>query len=339
MASDLVSSRSTRRRTNQALLILVPLAVFTGLFSNTIGVDWILDPATIHGVVALGIAWVTPWKAAVVRRGLGKRRGSRWASLVLLLLIVTTLVSGIVHSAAIARTVGPLTIMQIHIGGALVALALIVAHYRSHPVPIRKTDLTRRAFISGASMTAGAAALWLGWEGALTATGSRGADRRFTGSHERGSHDPKSMPVTSWFDDPVQHIGRDEWSVRIDGHAYALADLEAMPREDLTAVLDCTSAWYSEQVWSGVRLDRVIDTDKRSIDVSSASGYGRRFPTRDLDRLWLVTHVGGEPLSAGHGFPARIVAPDRRGFWWVKWVTAIEPSDTPWWVQLPFPAT
>ena len=41
--------------------------------------------------------------------------------------------------------------------------------------------------------------------------------------------------------------------------------------------------------------------------------------------------------TAGHGFPARLVAPDRRGFWWVKWVVRIETSNVPWWVQSPYP--
>jgi DMSO/TMAO reductase YedYZ molybdopterin-dependent catalytic subunit len=49
--------------------------------------------------------------------------------------------------------------------------------------------------------------------------------------------------------------------------------------------------------------------------------------------------VNGEPLSPGHGYPARIAAPGRRGFWWVKWVTEIELSDAPAWLQLPYPIT
>jgi DMSO/TMAO reductase YedYZ molybdopterin-dependent catalytic subunit len=173
----------------------------------------------------------------------------------------------------------------------------------------------------------------------LTLVGARGADRRFTGSHERGSFEPAAMPVTSWFDDDVQRIEPMSWSVAIDGVAYSLQDLELRPDEHVSAVLDCTSGWYSRQEWSGVRLDRLIRTDAPAVLVRSATGYTRRFPTRDLDRLWLVTSVGGRPLSAGHGFPARIVAPGRRGFWWVKWVVAIEPSPRPWWIQLPFPAT
>jgi DMSO/TMAO reductase YedYZ molybdopterin-dependent catalytic subunit len=37
----------------------------------------------------------------------------------------------------------------------------------------------------------------------------------------------------------------------------------------------------------------------------------------------LATHVDGEELSHGHGFPLRLVAPGRRGFQWVKWVEEV----------------
>ncbi|WP_296367295.1 MULTISPECIES: molybdopterin-dependent oxidoreductase [unclassified Pseudonocardia] len=53
--------------------------------------------------------------------------------------------------------------------------------------------------------------------------------------------------------------------------------------------------------------------------------------------LLLATSAAGRPLSAGHGGPARLVVPGRRGFWWVKWVVAIETTDEPWWWQPPLP--
>ena len=53
--------------------------------------------------------------------------------------------------------------------------------------------------------------------------------------------------------------------------------------------------------------------------------------------LIIATRCGGYPLDPGHGFPARLVAPGRRGYWWVKWVVAIDVDDLPYWWQSPFP--
>jgi DMSO/TMAO reductase YedYZ molybdopterin-dependent catalytic subunit len=33
----------------------------------------------------------------------------------------------------------------------------------------------------------------------------------------------------------------------------------------------------------------------------------------------------------------RLVVPDQRGYWWVKWLTAITIDEVPPWLQLPFP--
>jgi DMSO/TMAO reductase YedYZ molybdopterin-dependent catalytic subunit len=97
----------------------------------------------------------------------------------------------------------------------------------------------------------------------------------------------------------------------------------------------------SEQDWEGVLLSRLLPDagEARSVSVVSATGYARRFPVRDVPSLLGATRVGGETLRPGHGFPARIVAPGRRGFWWVKWLDRIELSGVPWWWQPPFPLT
>jgi DMSO/TMAO reductase YedYZ molybdopterin-dependent catalytic subunit len=138
--------------------------------------------------------------------------------------------------------------------------------------------------------------------------------------------------------------------------------------ETVRATLDCTGGWYAVQEWSGVRLDRLLgltageqagataspgDGERpggkaspwsgvaggggRSVEVVSVTGYRRRFPIGDVGRLWVVTRVAGEALAVGHGAPVRLVAPGRRGFWWVKWVVRVEVVDGPWWWQPPFP--
>jgi DMSO/TMAO reductase YedYZ molybdopterin-dependent catalytic subunit len=151
------------------------------------------------------------------------------------------------------------------------------------------------------------------------------------------------MPVTQWLFDHVAQIDGAAWRLSLrhrgrDIGTRSVEDLEGMS-EPVRAVIDCTGGWYAEQDWEGVRLDRLLPAaaEGRSILVRSVTGFSRRFPPRDARHLWLVFAAGGQTLSAGHGYPARIVAPGRRGFWWVKWVVALEVSDTPWWWQPPYP--
>ncbi|MGH8958281.1 MAG: molybdopterin-dependent oxidoreductase [Acidimicrobiia bacterium] len=322
------------RLTNLALAVLLLLALLTGLWSFAVGSDSFIHPSVFHGATALAILLLAPWKSVVVKRGLARPRPGRISSIAFLLVVLIAIGTGLIHSADLARSVGGLTMMQIHVGSAVGALVLGVSHYRRHPQRARVSDVSRRGFLRLATVAGAASLLWLGWEEVA------GAKRRFTGSHELGSFDPSGFPVTSWINDVPPAIDGPAWRVMIGEEAYSLGDLTAMIDGDLEATIDCTGGWYSTQSWAGIRLDRLVERGEwRSIEVVSATGYSRRYPARDLDQMWLAVAVGGEPLSVGHGYPARIVAPQRRGFWWVKWVVAIRPSMTPWWVQSPFPLT
>ena len=49
------------------------------------------------------------------------------------------------------------------------------------------------------------------------------------------------------------------------------------------------------------------------------------FPLKDAlsDKIFLAYEVNGKPLPQKHGFPLRVVAEDRFGFTWVKYVHKI----------------
>lgn len=334
--------RERERLTNLALAVLLALAVVTGFIANTAGTSWGRALVVLHGAAGIALLVLSPRKSRIADRGLRRRcRHTGWqTSLVLAGLVIVTVVSGLVATTGLTDRVGPLTLMQVHIGSAVLAVPLAVSHYLAHHVRPRRTDLSRRALLRSGAVTAVAGASWLSWDGVMRLAGWPGGGRRFTGSHERGSGDPAAMPVTQWFDDTVQRIDPADWRLSGAGAVYTLAELRALPMETFDATLDCTSQWYARQSWRGVRLDRLIDPgDARSIAVRSVTGYPVRLPVRDLGRVWLALEVGGEPLSPGHGFPVRLVAPGRRGFWWVKWVQSVERSPLPWWVQSPFPLT
>jgi DMSO/TMAO reductase YedYZ molybdopterin-dependent catalytic subunit len=64
--------------------------------------------------------------------------------------------------------------------------------------------------------------------------------------------------------------------------------------------------------------------EARWVRFVSATGYRWSLPLAVAQECFVATRVGGEPLSHGHGAPARLVAPGERGFIWVKWLVAID---------------
>lgn len=318
------------RRTNLALAVLVSAAFVTGVAGFLLGGSRTGLVLVVHGVAGLAIVLLVPWKTIVVRRGLRRHRPDSWLSVGLAVAVVAAVASGVVHSVGIWQARGIWSAMGLHIGAALMVVPLFGWHLRARPQWPRRADLSRRAVVRGVAVVGGALAVR-----AVTRD-----DLRFTGSHEIGSFRPAEMPVVQWLDDSPPSIPLDGWALVVGDRQVGYDELLERS-EEVVAALDCTGGWYSTQWWRGVRVGHLLGPDRagRSIEIVSATGYGRRFPIGDADHLLLATHVGDEPLSQGHGFPVRLVAPSRRGFWWVKWVVAVRTSDRPWWLQSPVPFT
>jgi hypothetical protein len=327
------------RRTNLALFAALWVAFLTGALAFAIGSGWNRWATAVHAIAGFVIVLLTPWKSVIARRGLRRRRRGRLTSVAFTILVAAAVLSGVLHSTGLVA-IGDLTSMQIHVGAALIALPFAAMHVVGRRVRLHRSDASRRQLLRSGTLVAGAALTYAVVEGGSKLASLRGGTRRFTGSFEAGSLDPDAMPVTQWLDDSVPSIDTEDWTVAIDGRALTYADVSQWT-DAMTATLDCTGGWWAEQEWSGVLLSRLLpaDTNARSIVVTSATGYQRRYPIDDARKLLLATRVGGRPLSPGHGYPVRIVAPGRRGFWWVKWVVSIEVSERPWWIQSPFPVT
>ena len=333
--------RRAGRRTNLAVLGLLLVAFATGVLSYGTGTE---TPATVvvavHGAAGLGLLLLVPWKALVVRRAWPRARGTRTTAAALGTLVALTVVTGVLHAVGVA----PLETLRLHVAVLVFGAPLLVLHAWGPRQRPGRTDLSRRSLLHAGGLAAAAAVLWGAVEGARRVAGAPGADRRGTGSLERGTDDPAAMPVTQWFTDTVPATSAGSITV-VFGEKQARIPVGDLERGDeVRAALDCTGGWYAVQDWAGVRLDRLLTQAlgdhlpaDGSVDVVSRTGYRRRLPLRDVKSLLLATHAAGHPLSAGHGAPVRLVAPGRRGFWWVKWVERVEVVDSPWWLQPPFP--
>jgi hypothetical protein len=323
-------NRATRV-VNVTLLALLVTVTLTGVLAFAVGApvaaEWIVG---VHGASGLGLVLLAPAKTVIARRGLRRPGRSRKViSLVFAGLVALAVASGLLLAFVGWVPVLGLLPMQIHVGTAVGAVVLLAVHVAGHhrrrgrrrrPL-LRRTDLDRRRALLGTGIVAGSAALWFAVPG---------RERRETGSHEITG----PVPVTQWLFDPVPRLDPRDLRVRTPGGAV---DLAALPGESVRAVLDCTGGWFTEREWRGVPVAALGLPAGASIDVVSVTGYRRRFPAREASTLLLATHLAGRRLTAGHGAPIRLVAPGRRGFWWVKWVVAVEVVDEPWWWQPPFP--
>ena len=110
---------------------------------------------------------------------------------------------------------------------------------------------------------------------------------------------------------PLPTIDAPQWSLSVTGAVereleLAYDDLDR--RRGVTAVIDCTGGWYSEQDWRGVPVADVLDQagtspNAASITVTSATGYYRRFSMEEAREYVLATHVGGSSSFARPRLP------------------------------------
>ena len=340
--------RLTARQVNLVLEALVVTAVASGLASWTVGDRWNGWFVAVHGLIGLSLLVLAPAKLrGSVRTGFRRRRSTRWLSAGFGVLVLATVALGVLHATGVWFAVGYWSALWTHTLFGVVVVPLLLWHVTTRPVRPRPMDLDRRALLRSGLIGAVAAAVYLGQESLTRWTGLAGGTRRSTGSHEVASFQPSEMPAVIWFDDsrPAAADGDpDDWPLMIAGARVSVASLRrrALP---VVATLDCTGGWFSEQSWDAVALSELLGPATgtrhagRSVRVTSVTGYDRLFALDVLDRVYLAVGYGGEPLQAKHGAPVRLVVPGRRGPWWVKWVTSVEPDDRPSWLQSPLPAS
>ena len=337
---------------NLALLGLVAVQVGSGLASLLAPPAGVRVAIWVHAIGAYAILVVLFSKAAVVWDAVRRRPGlgaARLALAAMVVLLAAVLATGLVWIVAGRYAVLGISGINLHAYLALVLAALVGWHALDRRwvarVP-RAAD--RAAVLRMAAVAVAGLAVWQVERTAQALIGTPGSRRRYTGSYEAGSLGGR-FPVTSWLDDDPPAIDPERWRVVVNGAvdrpvALRLAELGALPQEADDATLDCTGGWYTRQVWTGVRLERLlalagVRDSASSVEVHSATGYRRRFDLDEAAGLLLATAVAGRPLSRGHGAPARLVVPGRRGFAWVKWVARIEVLRSSHLLEPPLPLT
>ncbi|MGM0770615.1 MAG: molybdopterin-dependent oxidoreductase [Halobacteriota archaeon] len=109
------------------------------------------------------------------------------------------------------------------------------------------------------------------------------------------------------------------------------------PSVSKVVMLDCVEGWSYVAKWTGIPVKTLLDEagfqdDATIVIFYSADGYSTAL---DLDYLVgnniiLGYELNDVTLPRDHGYPFQIVAEDKYGYKWAKWVTAIEVTDEPY---------
>ncbi|MCL4265353.1 MAG: molybdopterin-dependent oxidoreductase [Anaerolineae bacterium] len=324
------------------LLILITLTVsgYLGLVNGHEAAAWRL---WVHGVAAYALVALFVWKGSIILDAY--RRKKRWTGprivfTVTLFLLLLTVLLGVLWTFYGPLYVGGFSLVSLHMYVAAPVMGLVLWHVWRMRFIFRVRGVWDRRLFLGTAVAA-LAGLVL-WRAARWMDG----ERRFTGSYERGSFSGQ-FPPTSWIFDYPERIDVDGWRLHVTGevarpYTLTFAELRAMPAVQHEVLLDCTSGWYTTQVWEGIPLLDVLARagllgSAASVTIEAVSHYKRRFALAELEGMLLAYGVAGAALSHGHGAPLRLVIPDRRGYDWVKWVTEIRVNGTPAIWQSPLP--
>ncbi|HEX9609680.1 MAG TPA: molybdopterin-dependent oxidoreductase [Candidatus Limnocylindria bacterium] len=324
---------------DRLLAILVAAQLATGLISLRAGSPPTAALFVAHGL--LGGALLVAVALKLWRSVPGAVAARRWGRLALGSLLAALTVAALAGGFAWVASgrilsIGPWTVLTLHVWAALALLPIAAAHLvprrwrllRLRPRP-GSPLISRRTLLASAALgVLGVAA----WTAANVLDAVQGGVRRFTGS--RWLPAGGVPPVTTFFGEGTPAIDHDAWRLRVFGRvararSLSLADLEAIGLRDVDAVLDCTAGWVIDTTWRGVPLAAVLDLTEPTahasgVTIRSVTGWYARLPLDEARRAFLATGVAGRPLPAGNGAPLRLVAPDRRGLEWVKWIAEIE---------------
>jgi DMSO/TMAO reductase YedYZ molybdopterin-dependent catalytic subunit len=116
--------------------------------------------------------------------------------------------------------------------------------------------------------------------------------------------------------------------------AVSRADLSAMTQHTHELPIACVEGWSASARWTGVRLADLLDLvdapQDAAVRVRSLQNRGA-FAVTEIPASYardpltlLALQLNGEDLSLDHGFPCRLIAPNRPGVLQTKWVTRLE---------------
>jgi DMSO/TMAO reductase YedYZ molybdopterin-dependent catalytic subunit len=139
----------------------------------------------------------------------------------------------------------------------------------------------------------------------------------------------------------VQNIDIKNYNLQITGLAdqpksFTYDQVLQLPKYSKVVDLNCVEGWSAKILWEGVRVGDLIDSSKPQDGANTTIFYAQDDYTTSLpldyirnNNILLAYKMNDVVLSPAKGFPFQLVAEQKWGYKWIKWVTKIELSNDP----------
>ena len=136
----------------------------------------------------------------------------------------------------------------------------------------------------------------------------------------------------------VQYVDLADYTLTIDGLAnqpqsYTYDDVTKMPSDERLLRLYCVEGWNANILWKGVTMQALLASADPKAEVNTVifhavDGYTTSLPLQEIldQNLILAYDANGIALPPEMGFPFILVAEEKWGYKWARWVNRIELS-------------
>jgi DMSO/TMAO reductase YedYZ molybdopterin-dependent catalytic subunit len=150
-----------------------------------------------------------------------------------------------------------------------------------------------------------------------------------------GQHTVAGFPVLTA--GPTPHIDTADWTFTLKVGPQVMAQwswgaFNALPQTRITRDIHCVTTWSKfDTKWEGVLVDDLLAAANLKPPTTytlahSYDGYATNVPVADLvgGKAMVATRYDGQPLTAEHGGPARLLVPHLYFWKSAKWVNALQ---------------
>ncbi len=139
----------------------------------------------------------------------------------------------------------------------------------------------------------------------------------------------------------IQYIDIENYALSVTGLvdetlSYKYEEIISFPEYERLVTLHCVEGWESTVLWKGSLIKDIIEpallqSSANTIIFHCADDYNTSMPIDEVieNQMILAYSSNGIELPPALGYPFIVVAEDKIGYKWARWVTEIEISNNP----------